>query len=117
MNQLIGVAFVALILGVIGLLWLHVGDKSHEKQSSESLQNEPDEGRVSLSSRLEISIVVAFVCGLGSMMVAFLVVFVVGATGKEWWSTLIWTVYAVAATAWTVYSFLHPKRPKWGAAR
>ena len=115
MGQLVGIVFIALILGTIGWFWLSAGDKSAGRHSSETPQAE-SEARVSLGSRITIALVVAMVCGLGSMMVAFLVVLVVGTTGKEWWSTCIWTIYSVAAASWVAYSFLNPGIPKKSAA-
>jgi hypothetical protein len=111
MSQLVGIILISLILGAIGWFWLGAGDKPADRRSLQSLQAE-SEVRVSLGSRITIALTVALVCGLGSIMVAFLVVLVVGATGKEWWSTCIWTIYAVAASSWVAYSFLNPVRPK-----
>jgi FtsH-binding integral membrane protein len=109
--QLVGLAIISLLIGVIAWFWLSTGDKPTAQSSSATQKVILDEVHASFGSRISAALAVALLCAIASIMVPFLVVIVVGTTGKEWWSTFIWTVYVVGATSWVAYTFANPKRP------
>jgi hypothetical protein len=109
---LIAVIVVSLILGAVGWLWLSAGDKSTTSPASETSKEVSNEKTASLSSRVSIAVAVALVCALGAVLIRFLMVLVIGSTGKVWLANYIWITYVVVAACWVVYSFLNPSRSR-----
>jgi hypothetical protein len=107
MEQMSALLVVALLMGLIGWFWLGSSDRSEGRASDDASSGR----RVSLGSRLSIAAVVALVCTLAATMVPFLVVFVVGSTGRDWLGHLIWIIYLAGAISWVAYSFLNPEKP------